>query len=696
MLAIDNAELTVARQTDEQRETRITAIIDQHGFNVRVYLVAASGFFTDSYNLFATNVISPSLAYIYWNGETSTHNERDINVATLSGSLLGMLLFGHLCDRYGRQKLYGIELLIVIVATLGMAQASAGFQSSSGAHSMSLRSWIIFWRFVLGVGIGAEYPLSAVITAEWASKKSRARMLAAVFMMQPLGQLMAWLVGLGALKGISRSRGLSPDETSYDVAAPVIDSVWRCVIGVGAFPAFLAIVARLSIPETPRYTLLIQQNDAQAQKDAVRVYGSSSVGDTRAGPATAGGLKQAHVEVHNSGLGIDDVDGIAVVAGPSSAAVQPLRNTNDTTVVGPNNMPAAYDSTNGKSVLPKKKSKWRKRQRKDRKRIQQFTWPEIYHFFIDEGNWRLLAGTSLCWFILDVGFYGLGLNNPRTISKIWMSEPGKVTGSLPTWNSDFSDPDATIYKVLKQDIERSMITISIGSLIGSLVLLKLIKYVPRSTWLAWSFVVLAILFAVAGGSFFRAYQSGLHALTLALYIFSQLIFNLGPNTITFMIPAEVFPTRYRGTCHGIAAASGKLGSIVIQLILPVTHITRTGTEAAPFAYLLISFAVLMLFGALVAWAWIPDVQDARRGFAHAGHDGLEGASDDPKMRKSFSDRWEVPSKSLEVLGKGRVGVEISERPIGLRANLWRVYREAGEVVAVWRKEVRDMFAGRSS
>ena len=199
---------------------------------------------------------------------------------------------------------------------------------------------------------------------------------------------------------------------------------------------------------------------------------------------------------------------------------------------------------------------------------------------------------------------------------------------------------------------------------------------------------------------------------MALYIFGQLVFNLGkarnrqaenrtyassgPNTITFMLPAEVFPTRYRGTCHGIAAASGKLGSIVIQLILPVTHITRTGTEAAPFAYLLISFAVLMLFGALFAWAWIPDVQDARRGFAHGGHHGLEGGGDEAKLRKSFSDRWEVPSKSLEVLGKGRAGVEMGERPVGLRANLRRVYRAAGEVLAAWRKEVRDVFAGRSS
>jgi PHS family inorganic phosphate transporter-like MFS transporter len=62
--------------------------------------------------------------------------------------------------------------------------------------------------------------------------------------MQPLGQLLAYLVGLGALKGISHNYELDPNMTDYEVAAPGIDFVWRCVIGVGAIPAFLTITAR--------------------------------------------------------------------------------------------------------------------------------------------------------------------------------------------------------------------------------------------------------------------------------------------------------------------------------------------------------------------------------------------------------------------------------------------------------------------
>ena len=50
-----------------------------------------------------------------------------------------------------------------------------------------------------------------------------------------------------------------------------------------------------------------------------------------------------------------------------------------------------------------------------------------------------------------------------------------------------------------------------------------------------------------------------------LYCMSNFFQNFGPNTTTFIIPGEAFPTRYRSTAHGISAASGKLGAIVAQV-----------------------------------------------------------------------------------------------------------------------------------
>ncbi|GMI68165.1 phosphate transporter 1;4, ARABIDOPSIS THALIANA PHOSPHATE TRANSPORTER 2 [Hibiscus trionum] len=47
-----------------------------------------------------------------------------------------------------------------------------------------------------------------------------------------------------------------------------------------------------------------------------------------------------------------------------------------------------------------------------------------------------------------------------------------------------------------------------------------------------------------------------------IYSLNFFFANFGPNATTFIIPAEIFPARLRSTCHGISAASGKLGAII--------------------------------------------------------------------------------------------------------------------------------------
>lgn len=103
------------------------------------------------------------LGIVYWNGTLPTHFQLALNVSTLLGSMIGQVLFGILADIYGRRKVYGFELVVTIFASLGFAAASPGVNGS-----MSLIGWLIFWRIIMGAGIGADYPLSAVITAECA------------------------------------------------------------------------------------------------------------------------------------------------------------------------------------------------------------------------------------------------------------------------------------------------------------------------------------------------------------------------------------------------------------------------------------------------------------------------------------------------------------------------------------------------
>ena len=50
-----------------------------------------------------------------------------------------------------------------------------------------------------------------------------------------------------------------------------------------------------------------------------------------------------------------------------------------------------------------------------------------------------------------------------------------------------------------------------------------------------------------------------------LYCLANFFLNFGPNTTTFIVPGEAFPTRYRSTAHGICPASGKFGAVVAQV-----------------------------------------------------------------------------------------------------------------------------------
>lgn len=79
-----------------------------------------------------------------------------------------------------------------------------------------------------------------------------------------------------------------------------------------------------------------------------------------------------------------------------------------------------------------------------------------------------------------------------------------------------------------------------------------------------------------------------------LYCLVNFFFNFGPNSTTFIIPGEVFPTRYRSTAHGISAASGKLGSIISQV--GFSKLVNIGGTNAFVKHILELFAFFMLTG----------------------------------------------------------------------------------------------------
>ena len=92
------------------------------------------------------------------------------------------------------------------------------------------------FRFLLGFGVGGDYPVSAVLMSEYAGQKDRGRQVGLVFSAQAVGLIVGPLLALAFLGG-----GAGPALT------------WRLLLGLGAIPAAVAVWLRRKLPEPERF-----------------------------------------------------------------------------------------------------------------------------------------------------------------------------------------------------------------------------------------------------------------------------------------------------------------------------------------------------------------------------------------------------------------------------------------------------------
>jgi PHS family inorganic phosphate transporter-like MFS transporter len=155
--------------------------------------------------------------------------------------------------------MYGTELIVMIVATLGLTLGTSG-------QSIGVVGVTIFWRVILGIGIGGDYPNSSVLVSEFATVRWRGAMMAAMFASQGFGAFAASFTSFICITGFQSS--LHVRDCGVDCRLS-LDKAWRIVYGIGILPAVVALFFRLTIPETIRYTLDIVRNESTAAKDAV-------------------------------------------------------------------------------------------------------------------------------------------------------------------------------------------------------------------------------------------------------------------------------------------------------------------------------------------------------------------------------------------------------------------------------------------
>jgi PHS family inorganic phosphate transporter-like MFS transporter len=206
------------------------------GFHWRTWITAGMGFFTDAYDLFIIGVVTSLLTPIW---HLTTLDLMLLNSTALFAAVLGALAFGRLMDRLGRKRVYGIEALLLM----------GGAILSAFAPNLWL---LLVFRFIVGVGVGGDYPMSGIIMSEYSNRKRRGFMVNAVFAMQGFGLLIGPAVAAGLL-----ASGVS-DATA-----------WRLMLGLGAIPAGVVMILRRRIAETPHF-LLGARGDAQGAARVVR------------------------------------------------------------------------------------------------------------------------------------------------------------------------------------------------------------------------------------------------------------------------------------------------------------------------------------------------------------------------------------------------------------------------------------------
>ena len=231
--------------------------IDETSFGwlqIRTILVAGVGFMTDSYDIFAINIGISMLSYVFWAGSMPSSTTTLLKVSTSVGTVLGQVGFGCAADILGRKKIYGVELIVVIVTCI--LQCTIG--ASPGVNFVAV---LTFYRIIMGIGIGGDYPLSSIITSEFSTTKWRGAIMGAVFANQAWGQIAGAIIALITVAAYKGDLEHANSGKECDLKCrKACDQMWRILVGFGAVPGMLALYYRLTIPESPRYALDVDAN----------------------------------------------------------------------------------------------------------------------------------------------------------------------------------------------------------------------------------------------------------------------------------------------------------------------------------------------------------------------------------------------------------------------------------------------------
>ncbi|THH07462.1 hypothetical protein EW145_g3370 [Phellinidium pouzarii] len=500
----------------------------------------------EAYDLFIINPVATMLQFRLYGGASLPANLEGLLKASANiGSVIGQFLFGYLADALGRKRVYGKELLLIIIATILCLTTPTGSISPNGSLI-----YLSIFRILLGVGVGGDYPMSASVSSDRASVRKRGVMLNYIFANQGWGSFVgsiAAMVVLACYKNV-----MQKGETSK------VDGVWRIIVGLSLIPAFATLYQRLTLPEARRFEAArrLEEGDddefarakkAQNEKDEGVDASTLSASSSPTTPNMNGINKRAR-----------DTQGRIVGPAVEETPEQIIENEQGLGKV---------------EVARRKKTHFK----------------EFLIYFSEWRHGKILLGTCSCWFLLDIAFYGINLNQNVVLQQI-----------------GFDGSEGTPWEKLFKIATGNLIITALGFVPGYYVCVLTIEWLGRKWIQIQGFLLAALFLGILAGKF----ETMGTVPFIVCFALLQFFFNFGANTTTYCYPAEVFPTRFRAFAHGLSAAMGKVGAIISALVFN----TLTDTIGTPNV-------LWIFFGCCIAGAFCtlllpevkgrdPDVVDA--------------------------------------------------------------------------------------
>jgi putative MFS transporter len=213
-----NKEVLMSENTSDSTAAPVDySAASKRRFLIRLTAVLIGGMFLDGYIL---GTIGTVIDKIGEEMHISALWEGLIAASALLGILVGSPVGGWAADKFGRKPLFMIDMGIFVVAS------ALQFFVDSPEQLFAV-------RLLMGIAIGVEYSVGWPLMSEFSPARLRGRLLGVTVVAWYVGFMVAFLVGY-----------LLTSYTTVD---------WRIILGSSTILAVILFVARLGLPESPRW-----------------------------------------------------------------------------------------------------------------------------------------------------------------------------------------------------------------------------------------------------------------------------------------------------------------------------------------------------------------------------------------------------------------------------------------------------------